>query len=289
MLSGAADLALENDVVSIPVTGAHLAQTKSTSLAAAPAGIFVTHPAMGEADMEELSFMGTLGGAPGEYSCTGNTCSVTLDDKGAVTEFAGAWSFEPGEDAKLLLPDTNHLVFGYWMNAKDDGKFDFQTFAMGVGYATATPAANGIEGSATYSGAAGGAYVLKDVSQGQVTGATDGRFTANATLHANFLDADQAGVISGLIDGFANEAGESMAGWGVTLKPTALTNTGSTFAGETSASIGSGTSGSGAWEGTFYGGGGNDNDQPTDVVGQFDAHFPGAHVAGAYGATKDMP
>ena len=75
-----------------------------------------------------------------------------------------------------------------------------------------------------------------------------------------------------------------MDGWSVTLDNAALAgDTATGFSGTTLGKIGDG-SGKGAWDGTFYGA--DDEGLPTDVVGQFDAHLPGAHIAGAYGASR---
>ena len=188
----------------------------------------------------------------------------------------------------INVPDSDYLNFGWWLNKKADGTYDFQTFAGSTGFATGSGnVTNAMEGSAVYNGKAAGLYVVKDVSGGQVTSATHGEFTANAMLTANFFGANDAGEISGSIDGFKNAAGESMAGWSVMLKQAALTDASDVFSGSTSGSLGGGT-GMGSWEGMFHG----SNDEtggdarPTHVTGRFDAHFPGAHVAGAFGAKK---
>ena len=142
-----------------------------------------------------------------------------------------------------------------------------------------------IEGYATYKGAAAGVYVTKDVSAGLVTGANMGEFTAKATLEANFGDdVMEAGSIDGSIHDFMDADGAAMAGWGVTLRSANL-GTSATFAGATRGTTGPGTTGTGSWEGTFYGPS-TDAAAPTGVAGRFDAHLPGAHIVGAYGASK---
>ena len=235
--------------------------------------------------MAALTFEGTFGGAMGDFSCEGSTCKVTLDDKGTVTGIEGTWNFDADVDAMVHIPDTEYLHFGWWVKAPDaaDGKYTFQTFA---GASTeATNVTEAMTGTATYAGAAAGVYVLKDVSGGLVTGASNGDFTASATLTADF----EVDAINGSITDFVNGAGDSMDGWSVTLNNAGLDNTAS-FSGTTLGKIGDG-SGAGNWTGTFYGeeSTARPDDspvRPTDVAGRFDAHLPGAHIAGAYGASK---
>ena len=280
--------------VAIPVSGlavgaAYWPLVRSTSLEVAPARGSVTHGATGTGADEGLSFNGVFAGAAGGYSCSGPACSVTLDDTGAATEMGGTWTFEPDGGAMVQVPDYDHLHFGWWLQEKEDGSRDFQTFAGGTGF---TPGAGTVTaamtGSATYRGAAAGVYASVDVAGGQVTGATEGEFTAEATLTAHFFGALDDGEISGEIDSFRNMSGEPMAGWRVTLRPAELTDGRAAFAGQTGATLGAGTSGNGSWEGLFHGAGGNAGDpRPGHVTGRFDAHFLGTRVAGAFGASKE--
>ena len=278
----------------IPETGlavdeAYWPLVRSTSLEAAPARGSVTHGATGTSANEGLSFDGAFAGAAGGYSCSGATCSVTLDDKGGATGMGGTWSFEPDVGAMVQVPDNDHLQFGWWLQEKDDGSRDFQTFAGGTGFTVgAGTVTAAMTGSATYRGAAAGVYASVDVAGGRVTGATEGEFTAEATLTAHFFGALDDGEISGEIDSFRNMSGEPMDGWRVTLRPAALTDGRASFAGQTEATLGAGTSDNGSWEGLFHGAGGNAvNPRPGHVTGRFDAHFLGTRVAGAFGASKE--
>ena len=273
----------------LAVEAAYWPLVRSTSLAAAPARGSVTHGAMGTGADEGLSFNGVFAGAAGGYSCGGPDCSVTLDDTGAATGMGGDWSFEPDGGAMVQVPDYDHLHFGWWLQEKGDGSRDFQTFAGGTGF---TPGAGTVTaammGSATYRGAAAGVYASVDVAGGQVTAATEGEFTAEATLTAHFFGALDDGEISGEIDSFRNMSGDPMAGWRVTLSRVELTDGRAAFAGQTEATLGPGTSGSGSWEGLFHGAGGNAGDpRPGHVTGRFDAHSLGTRVAGAFGASKE--
>ena len=262
---------------------------RSTSLEAAPARGSVTYGTTGTGADEGLSFIGVFAGAAGGYSCSGAACSVTLDDKGAATGMGGGWTFEPDAGAMVQVPDYDHLHFGWWLQEKGDGSLGFQTFAGGTGFTVgAGTVTAAMTGSATYRGAAAGVYASVDVTGGQVSGATQGEFTAEATLTAHFFGALDDGEIAGEIDSFRNLSGEPMDGWRVTLRPAELTDGRAAFAGRTGATLGPGMSGEGSWEGLFHGAGGNaDDPRPGHVTGRFDAHFPGARVAGAFGASKE--
>ena len=273
----------------LAVEAAYWPLVRSTSLAAAPARGSVTHGATGTGADEGLSFNGVFAGAAGGYSCSGLACSVTLDDTGAATEMSVGWTFEPDEGAMVQVPDYDHLQFGWWLQEKGGGSRDFQTFAGGTGF---TPGAGTVTaamtGSATYRGAAAGVYASVDVAGGQVTAATEGEFTAEATLTAHFFGALDDGEIDGQIDSFRNMSGEPMEGWRVTLSRVELTDGRASFAGQTVATLGAGTSGTGSWEGLFHGAGGTaDDPRPGHVTGRFDAHFLGTRVAGAFGASKE--
>ena len=269
-----------NEVAMLPAAMPSL--FKATSLGLPEKGGVSTYtpeaPAMG------LTFNGTLGGAMGEYECSGEACTVTVNDKGEVTVLGGAWKFTGAPDAMLLLADVDYLHFGWWVDAMANGKYAFQSFAGVPAYDDPIGA---IMGTATYKGASAGLYVLKDVSGGEVTGASSGNFTANATLTASFGDADDVGAISGSISDFMNADGEDLAGWGVTLNAASLVGVSATtpFSSSTRATTGSGT-GTGTWQGQFYGPADPTTMQPAGVAGRYDAHFPGAHIAGAFGATR---
>ena len=261
----------------------------STSLAAAGPRGSVTYGSTGTGNDQGLAFAGTFGGGSGEYRCSGGTCSLTLDDRGVPTAMGGTWTFVPAADAMVTIPDYDHLHFGWWLNEAEDGSYGFQTFAGGVGFRTgAADVTAAMAGSATYRGAAAGVYVTMDVSGGQVTRATSGEFTAQATLEAHFFGARDAGEVTGTIDSFRSGDGVPMTGWGVELKAAGLTVGEASFAGETGGTLGSASRGEGSWEGLFHGtdGATGADARPSHVTGRFDVHFPGAHLAGAFGASK---
>ena len=277
----------------IPETGldvetVHLPLIGSTSLAAASPNGSVTYGAGGTAAEEGLSFTGTFAGGTGSYSCTGAKCSVTLDDRGMATEMDGAWTFAPDSGAMVNVPDYAHLQFGWWLDARENGSYGFQTFAGSTGYGEGSGAVSAaMTGTATYRGAAAGVYATMDVAGGKVTGARAGEFTADATLTAHFFGALDAGEIGGGIGSFRNEAGEALSGWRVTLEAAGLTDGSASFAGATVGTVGPGTAGAGRWEGMFHGSDGAETDaRPSGVTGRFDVHLPGAHIAGAFGASR---
>ena len=261
----------------------------STSLAAASPRGSVTYGATGTGDAQGLAFTGAFAGGSGEYRCSGGACSLTLDDRGVPTAMGGAWTFVPDPGAMVMVPDYDHLYLGWWLNEEEDGSYGFQTFAGGVGFpAGAADVTAAMAGTATYRGAAVGVYVTMDVSGGQVTRATSGEFTARATLEAHFFGARDAGEVTGTIDSFRSGNGVPMRGWGVELKAAGLTLGDASFAGETVGTLGPATRGEGSWEGRFHGtdGAAGSDARPGHVTGRFDAHFPGAHLAGAFGASK---
>ena len=261
---------------------------RSTSRAAAPANGSTTYTAEGTGADAGLEFMGTFGGGAGTYRCSGSACSVTLDDRGAPTAMGGAWVFAPDSTARVSIPDYDHLYFGWWLNEAGD-PWGFQSFAGAAGFAAGSGTVEAaMEGSATYRGAAAGVWATVDSSGGRIVDAEAGEFTAEAVLRANFFGALDAGVVNGEIESFQDESGRPLAGWRVTLDSAMLTAGSDSFAGETAGSVGPRSSGTGHWEGRFHGtDGAETNARPSHASGRFDLHFPGAHIAGAFGAEKE--
>ena len=273
----------------LPVQGAWHPVIRSTSLAAAPAGGRIEYNAQGTGADAGLAFAGTFGGGAGGYECSGSACSVTLDDRGAPAAMAGTWFFKPAAGARVMVPDYDHLYFGWWLHGEDPGPYGFQSFAGAAGYA---PGAGNVtaamEGSATYRGAAAGVWTTMSVSGGEITSARSGEFTADATLRANFFGAKDEGVVNGEIAAFRDGNGRSMAGWRVTLDSAPLTAGSASFSGAAEGTLGGDSvSTGGSWEGAFHGSdGAAANPRPGHVTGRFDARFPGASIAGAFGASR---
>ena len=258
---------------------------RSTSLAAASSpGGSVTHDAPATGADASLEFEGAFSDAAGTYSCSGSDCSVTLDDMGTATAMGGTWTFMPAEGAMVNIPDYDYVYFGWWLHERG-GSYGFQTFADAAGFANGAGKVDAaLEDTATYRGPAAGVWATLDVSAGQVTRAVGGEFTADAVLTANFFGPQDAGVVTGEIASFRDGSGRSMSGWRVILGSAQLTVGAASFAGETRGELGSGSSGEGSWEGQFHGT--ETNARPSHVTGRFDLHFPGAHVAGAFGGVR---
>lgn len=274
----------------LDIQDAWLPVIRSSSLAAAPPGGSITYPSEGTGADAGREFTGTFAGGSGRFRCSGSDCAVTLDDEGMPTAMGGtsSWTFVPNTGAMVQVPDYDHLYFGWWLNEEGDGAYGFQTFADAVGFpAGAGSVTPGMEGTATYRGAAAGVWAQTTVSGGQVTEARSGEFTAEAVLTANFFAALDAGEVSGEIDSFRGGAGTSLDDWRVVLKPAPLTAGEASFAGATGGEVGPGTSGKGSWEGRFHGtDGAATNARPSHVTGRFDLHFPGTQIAGAFGAGR---
>ncbi len=266
---------------------------------AARPSITDTTDADDDPDVDARSFTGSLAGAMGKFECEGTatTCALTFNEKDMIATLVGTWEFTANRGAKVNVPDDEYLYFGWWIDrptkAGSDGSYsyDFQSFSGGVGAYTASNL-DGVTGSATYNGAAAGVYVTKDISNGQITDATMGEFSAAAKLTANFGNATDPGLIGGSISDFKDADGSAMAGWGVTLNSDFLATGSATFAGPTTGTTGPGATGTGSWEGMFYGdatnadGTVNATAAPMGVAGRFDAHLAGAHIAGGFGASR---
>ena len=89
-------------------------------------------------DVMENELPGSFQGVPGTYICTGGACTVDTDDKGALSELGGTWTFTPDEVAEdgdphmveAVTPDNTYVYFGYWLHVTDP---DGEKEAIGVG------------------------------------------------------------------------------------------------------------------------------------------------------------
>ena len=253
---------------------------------------------------EDLSFPGTFHGVAGTYECTTPPCTVSTANDGMISSTGGAWTFTFDSDLAaepmLDLPDTDHLYFGWWLKepADSEGTYAFRTFSGGtdpftVGGKFTSGHTDGLLGTASYQGRAAGQYVTKDFSGGVLSGGTAGVFTATASLTANFGGDDIAVNDQFNIRGSVTEfmdagSGRPLEGWSVTLNKVDLApgraSFGGTAGGTTTAALGAVT-GTGTWEGAFFGDAMADG-KPGSVAGVFDAHLPAAHISGGFGATN---
>ena len=253
---------------------------------------------------EDLSFPGTFHGVAGTYECTTPPCTVSTANDGMISSTGDTWTFTPDSDLAdeimIDLPDTDHLYFGWWLQepADAEGSYAFRTFSGGtapftVGNKFTSSHTARLLGTASYRGRAAGQYVTKDFSGGVLSGGTAGVFTATASLTANFGGDDIAVNdqfnIRGSVTEFKDvESGTSLEGWSVTLNKVDLAPGSATFggtAGDTTTATLGGVTGTGTWEGAFFGDARADG-KPGAVAGVFDAHLPAAHIAGGFGATN---
>ena len=253
---------------------------------------------------EDLSFEGTFHGVPGTYECMPSPCMVSTAADGLMSSTVGTWAFTPDADRAdeimIDLPDTDHLYFGWWLKEPDDveGSYAFRTFSGGtVPFAVGNKFTSGnndeLHGKASYEGRAAGQYVTKDFSGGVLSGGTAGVFTATALLTANF-GGDNIAVndqfnIRGSVTEFRDVEGDrALEGWRVTLNKVDLAPGSASFggtAGDTTTATLGGVTGTGTWEGAFFGNARVDR-KPGAVAGVFDAHLPAAHIAGGFGASN---
>ena len=254
------------------------------------------------ANVEDLSFPGTFHDVAGTYECTTPPCTVSTANDGMISSAGDTWTFTPDSDLTgeimIDLPDTDHLYFGWWLKepADSEGTYAFRTFSGGtdpftVGDKFTSGHADGLLGTASYQGRAAGQYVTKDFTGGVLSGGTAGVFTATALLTANFGGDDIAVNdqfnIRGSVTEFRDVGSDrSLEGWSVTLNKVDLAAGSASFggtAGDTTTATLGGVTGTGTWEGGFFGNARADG-KPGSVAGVFDAHLPAAHVSGGFGA-----
>ena len=256
------------------------------------------------ANAEDLSFPGAFHGVAGTYECTAPPCTVSTANDGLKSSAGDTWTFTPDSDLAgeimIDLPDTDHLYFGWWLKepADSDGTYAFRTFSGGtdpftVGGKFTSGHTGGLLGTASYQGRAAGQYVTKDFTGGVLSGGTAGVFTATATLAANFGGDDIAVNDQFNIRGSVTEfmdagSGTPLEGWSVTLNRVDLAPDSAFFggtAGDTTTATLGGVTGTGTWEGAFFGNSRADG-KPGSVAGVFDAHLPAAHISGGFGASN---
>ena len=253
---------------------------------------------------DDLSFPGAFHDVAGTYECTTPPCMVSTANDGMISSPGDTWTFTPNSDLAgeimIDLPDTDHLYFGWWLRepADSDGAYAFRTFSGGtdpftVGGKFTSGHTGGLLGTASYQGRAAGQYVTKDFTGGALSGGTAGVFTATATLAANFGGDDIAVNDQFNIRGSVTEfmdvgSGTPLEGWSVTLNTADLAPDSASFGGTagttTTATLG-GVTGTGIWQGAFFGNARADG-KPGAVAGVFDAHLPAAHISGGFGATN---
>lgn len=226
---------------------------------------------------------GTYNGDPGVFVCTGGPCTIFLTSPDDVGDpeliVTGTFNFDPDQDEKTVaVVDTDWLAVGVWLVAPDnfDANHEFGAFADGGDPFTQENIA-ALEGAATYNGQAVGLYA----QEGEV-----GRFTADASLEANFGDAASLGTVSGAISAFRKEGAAENESWSVSLESTAIGDAHSGFFQGDVSGAGGGGALEGGYGGQFYGNGEAATDQPGSVAGTFNAAGDALRLTGAFGAYR---
>ena len=249
---------------------------------------------------DDAEFMGLFDGAPGTYKCNDDNCTLSTDDDGKLNAAAGMWWFTPAERSMVPVKDMDFMHFGYWlndsMNDDDELVYDAVAFAGGTTSSDTTDVES-LEGMATYSGAATGLYLRKELdASGDPLNLYHGQFTATAKLTAYFVGTDVAqskqNSVMGKITDFNDGGGDAIdSSWSVDLERTGL------MSGMITDGMTEGDKDMmGDWTATFFGEvaldsdddeDGNQSTFPSGIGGTFDGHFTNGHVLGGFGATMD--
>ena len=266
----------------------------------------------------ERTFSGSFDKVPGDFSCDGETCTITADADGDITGLVGTWTFIPdylGEDNESMagegetevasrkddltepmveVVDVDHLVFGWWTKVdEDDDSVAFRTFSDGTQTYDGVNIGD-LEGTATYEGPAAGRYAVKTFTgNAKINSIRTGEFTATAELMATFGGDDvavsQQNQISGRIHTFMDENDDQLLGE-LALGTGDLDNLGNStsFDGDVTGGVG-GSPATGSWSGQFFGEPPADptdnvvdvsDDYPNSVAGEFDASSSHGSVCG---------
>ena len=264
-------------------------------------GVMITYPDGDDsADDIQVEFDGMFDGVAGKYKCTSDSaCTASMSLSGQMT-LAGTWTFVPTSTDVMVAgvqTDNDYLDLGYWVQKNSSGttpSYKIEAFQRG---SDKHESINAVAGRATYSGKAAGMFARQVLAtDGTVTDASSGRFTADAMLNAAFgggaVPEDDHFSISGTISNFMDSAGMAIdSSWSVTLNEirNAVEGQGVTNEGVISGGTTAAGGAAGVWSGQYYGAEEPVQDatpQPTAVAGEFTAGFTNGSVVGAFGATK---
>ena len=111
---------------------------------------------------------------------------------------------EPGDQIR----DEDFLVFGYWSNETDTSPAEVEVFGYGTArhHQENLSDATGLMGTVHFEGRASGLYTH---------GSSHGNFVADASLVADLGSAHEIGSITGTVNGFIDESGNSLGEWSV--------------------------------------------------------------------------
>jgi uncharacterized coiled-coil protein SlyX len=226
---------------------------------------------------EEGTVDGRFDGVSGTFTClTAAGCIVTNSREDGLSS-TGNWRFvadDPEATVTARRPDGDYIAFGWWLEKPDaeEGTHSFAPFYAGRDPFVANEIAD-LDGTAKYEGPAAGKYAKRSRGSNE---AEAGIFRADATLTADF---DDNNAVSGTVDTFVGEDGQSLGEWNVEL--VAGTTSDNTFTG-TVMSATSRADGrpweTGAWEGRFYGNN-DDSGYPGSVAGMFHARWGTSDMA----------
>ena len=235
----------------------------------------------GETTKDTARFSGFFAGASGTFYCEASNpgavdqCNVDHDGDTGYTLSGGIWTFQTSKTAKVKVPDTNYMHFGWWRQ-KGTGMFSYKTF---TGSSVAVPDVGSVSGTARYVGPAIGQYAIYQSYPGSPS--NHGEFNATARLTANF---GATTMVYGSVTSF-----DVNPDWALTLKEKEVTG-GRVADGAISWTIGGNTDENdtleGTWEGQFHNELEEFGDQhPEGISGRFHASYEGvAKLRGAYGA-----
>jgi hypothetical protein len=233
------------------------------------------------------SYRGTYDGAAGTYDCTtgtGCTFTRTEQDDGSFTAVLTAgntWNFTPDDGVQATVEDTDYLVFGAWLTEAVDTSTSRNVVAFANGADAFTTVESAPVGKATYSGPATGYYAKRNRNSAATAA---GRFTAAATLNADFDTASDDGTISGEVTDFVilnpvDGIVGSNPDWSVALQGGNDDNTVDIAVNTTGTTGGAadGIAWDGAWGANFYGDATAGGDPlPTGIAGVFHAQSDGS-------------
>ena len=237
------------------------------------------------------TFTGTFMDATGTYSCTGSGATDCQISKDGIVGATGTWTFNPAPGAMLLQQDADYVQFGWWIRKDKDGPTHVGVFQRGSGlgetgseFAALSAYPTDLSGKATYTGAAAGKFAVSNPIQPAHDSA--GHFTADVELNANFT-GDSTSTMSGMVDNFRLNDGNTDPGWGVEFKETVIATT-TWNGGMTVWSIGGNKSAdSGSWTASIYDDKAGPNNTPDSVAGTFNSSIGTTHsMVGAFGASK---
>ena len=258
---------------------------------------------------DDEALTGTFADVAGTYTCVSG-CSLTGESDGSFVDIGGTWYFTPdNESDPVPVPDPDYVHFGYWMNESEENDQPVIMAAAIVGGTDESliGTVQSLEGSATYTGAATGLYVIRTHAlDGEVVSRAGGQFTADAMLTAYFGGDDVAvnkhySIIGAITDFVDRNGGTIDSSWSVDLEAALFGNQPGAVLTGTNGNVFSGaTEGDedmmGSWSGRFFGPVAVDSDDtmtgnqstfPSAVAGTFDAAFTNGAVIGSFGAEKD--